>query len=493
MKIQDSTSFKSSPSTKQFYIENLGCFKNQVDAEVLIAALGESGWKYTEDPEDAEVLLINSCGFIRSAKEESIRAFLDLKRRYSGKRVLLTGCLSQRYGKDLAGQLPEAEAVFGNRGPQEVVDFLHSFQKDRAKDRAEAGRESEAERIHTSSGPPYLERKVLLSYPGSAYIKISEGCNNRCSYCAIPLIRGPLRSREADEVINEAAGLLNRGVKEIILIAQDLGSYGMDKNGPSGSQVEGIPKSPLARLLHRFKNLPGDFWLRLLYIHPDNFPRDILPIIAAEPRFLPYFDIPFQHGDAGVLSRMGRRGDAAAYLALVKEIRETCPEAIIRSTFMTAFPGEGRKEFQALLNFQKDAQLDWVGFFVYSREEDTPAYRMRGRLSDFFAERWGERRKKALQEIQSEITTRRLNRFVGRTIDVLIEEKVEGTELFLGRGYPQAPEVDGLIVVGGEDLLPGEIVPVEIQGVQGVDMRGRVLLQGTGERKGERKGRQEHG
>jgi ribosomal protein S12 methylthiotransferase len=451
-----------------FTIESLGCAKNQVDSEQLIAELERSGLRWVAEAEGAEAVIVNSCGFITGAKEESIQAALGLKERYPGKKVILAGCLVQRYGAELAQALGELDGFVGLLDPEGIRRLLQPAAPGR-QGRPEPGAErvaSGAERGQllarrvpsgAERGQQLARRERLLSYPGSAYLKIAEGCDNRCSYCAIPLIRGPLASRSRAEILGEAEDLLARGVRELILIAQDLGSFGMDRGA-----------GELPALLSDLTRIGGEFWVRLLYIHPDHFPEEILELAADDPRLLPYFDLPFQHASPQVLSRMGRRGSAEAYLTLIRRIRDRLPEAVLRSTFLAGFPGESEEDFLRLLDFQQAAALDWVGVFAYSREEGTPAYAYRGLVSN----RLAEERKAQVEQAQVPITRARLERHVGRTLPVLIEEPVRGEPLSLGRAYLQAPEVDGLVVVREGDLRPGSLQRVRIEGLAGIDLEG---------------------
>jgi ribosomal protein S12 methylthiotransferase len=436
---------------RSFHVESLGCAKNQVDSERMISALLGAGWRLAAEPHEADVLIVNTCGFISSAKKESIETTLELKQRYPGKKVIMVGCLSERYGEDLSRQLPEVDGFLGNRDPAAILGLLSDGQPG-ANPPAPSG--SEPGRNDT---PRPYERPHLLSFPGSAYLKIAEGCANRCTYCAIPLIRGDLASRPPSEIILEARQLIDRGIRELILIAQDLGSYGRD----TGDSVS------LPRLLDELSGLAGDFWVRLLYIHPDHFPFGILPIMARDSRILPYFDLPFQHAAPAVLRAMGRRADPEANSALLDQIRGTLPGAVIRSTFLLGFPGETEQDFERLLAFQSRARPDWLGCFTYSREEDTPAYAMRGRV----AKRDAERRKAQVELRQGPITDRALDAHVGKVLDVLVEEKVQGEELSLGRAYLQAPDVDGLVVVR-QSLQPGTRHAVLIEKRNGVDLEG---------------------
>lgn len=432
---------------KTFYIENLGCSKNQVDAEVMIASLGKDGWKYVQDPDNAELIIVNTCGFIEAAKTESINTAISFREIYPGKKILLTGCFTQRYGSNLLDKMPEIDGVFGNLNLNIVPQVAESVIM---------GERTAVLPPPGASGP---ERKSLLSFPGSAYVKISEGCNHRCSYCAIPVIRGNLRSRKLDDVITEIKSLLDNGILEINLIAQDLAALGTDRK-----------EKDFLKLLHEISGLSGDFWVRLLYIHPDNFPLELLDIVAEEKRILPYFDIPFQHAAGVILSRMGRRGSSTEYLDLVAAIRSKIPESVIRSTFLIGFPGETVIHRRELLDFQSKASLDWVGTFIYSREEDTRAYSMRGSFGHRFAQPAAAKLKRKLELKQTDITERQMNRFVGLNMDILIEERIEAESMALGRAYLHAPEVDGSIVVLSDKVSPGKFIKCRIIRRNGIDL-----------------------
>ena len=421
-----------------YFIDPFGCAKNQVDAENMMAYLNKTGWAAASDAAAADLIIVNSCGFIESAKQESINAVLAWRKHYPGKKILLAGCLAQRYSRELAESLPEADGLFG------LGDWA----------------------CLSGTG-----ERPLLSLPGSAYVKISEGCDNRCSFCAIPLIRGPLKSRSVKELVEECKALLGRGIGELCLIGQDLGSYGRDLNGPGG----------LCGLLEELLGLEGDFWLRLLYVHPDHFPLPILDLMEREKRLLPYFDIPFQHGSEKILRAMGRQGNAESYLGLIKTIRSRFPDAVIRSTFMTGFPGETQEDFELLLDFQQKASLDWLGCFAYSREEDTPAYSMKGRV----AKKLAAERKSLVEEAQIPITERQMDRFIGRSFDVLVEEKFAPGEdgLYLGRLPCHAPEVDGAaVILDAESLNLGARVPCQVTGRSGFDLRVRPKVNGISRR-----------
>ena len=447
---------KGSPMAKKVYVENLGCAKNQVDAEVMLKRLADDGFERTDDAKKADVIIVNTCGFIEQAREESVSTFFSLYKINPNAKFVIGGCLAQRYSDDLYKDLPEASAIFGNRDLSKISDVVRHVM--------DGSRVSVVPQYPDPDKEAY-KRGQLLGYPGSAYLKISEGCDHWCSYCAIPLIRGNLRSRPMASVRDELEDLVANGVREINLIAQDLAAYGKDWDG----------KSHFRDLLDSLLSVPGTWRMRMLYIHPDFFPDWLPSYVKERDHLLPYFDLPFQHADRDVLAGMGRKGDPEQYLSMVRHIREVLPDAVIRTTLMVGFPGEDAKAFATLRQFLIDAQFDWMGVFVYSREEGTKAYRMRDEKEHEAVQRIANRRKKELETIQNGITRSRLKRFVGRTFPVLIEEEVKGEEMAIGRIYSQAPEVDGLTVVLGKGLKAGSIVMAGIRGVNDLDLEAVVV------------------
>ncbi len=435
---------------KKIYIESLGCAKNQVDSEVLLTIAKEKGYVRVTEAKDADLIFVNTCGFIESAKEESINTFFALKGAYPDAKIVLGGCLAQRYAEEL--ELEEADAIFGNRDLAAFSDVLDSL--DEGDDQIVLKPE------YPDPDREKDEREEYLSMPRSCYLKISEGCDHRCSYCAIPIIRGGLRSRSEDRIIDEAKELIRKGFFEINLIAQDLGAYGTDFDG----------KSHFCDLLTKLASLEGDFCLRLLYIHPDTFPEELISIVKNSEKIIPYFDIPFQHSSERVLRKMRRFGNTEKYLALINRIRSEIPEAVIRTTLMLGFPGEEREDFDELLSFVRQARFDWMGSFLYSREEDTPAFDMRDEKAHEKAVKRAARWKNELEELQSAITEERLQGFVGKKYTALVEENIQGEDLSIARIYSQAPEVDGLTVIMGEGIAPGDVVEVGIRAVRGVDL-----------------------
>ncbi len=429
-----------------FFVDQHGCAKNQVDGEEISSRLINAGFLAASSPDEADAIIINTCGFIEDAKKESIAAIVEAKTRLPKKKVIAIGCLSQRYPEELFNGLPEADGVLGNGNlsiiPEAVTKILRG------------------ERIVLATAQnkkmpsPYYPRIVFFDYPGTAHIKITEGCSNYCSYCAIPLIRGELRSRNIEDIVLEARNLIAQGMFELVLIGQDLGNYGKDLSG----------RCLLMDLMEALSNIEADFRIRFLYIHPDHFPSEILKIIAHDSRFSPYFDLPFQHASTPILQKMNRHGSATEYLNLIYRIRSELPMSMIRSTFLVGFPGETEEDFAALLNFQKTAEIDWVGVFRYSLEENTPAYDMKARIPKSIA----RKRKAILENEQIAITANRLQRFIGVSDTFIIEEAFDHDELCFGRGWMQAPDIDGVTIINAS-LKPGTIAKANIVSVNGVD------------------------
>lgn len=462
----------------KFFIDQHGCAKNQVDGELIINRLLNLGLTQTFEPEEADLIIVNSCGFIQSAKEESLNAVVAAKDSYPNAKILLTGCLAERYAESLKEALPEADGIFGNGELSKLDQVISSLKNN---DRPVVKYEQQ--------GVCCGERTVLLGFRGSAFVKITEGCSNHCSFCAIPLIRGELRSRPAHEIIAEIKSLISKGIVEINLIGQDLAAYGTGVqdnvfgDGPyplpvideNGKNLGTEKLSALAKLLMMISEIQGNFVVRTLYIHPDHFNRDIIPVMKKDKRLLHYFDIPFQSGQDQIIHKMNRKGSQAEYIRLVKDIREALPDAIFRTTFLAGFPGESDKDAAQTLSFLKEIESDWSGCFPYSLEEDTPAYKMKKRVSSKKA----QKRADALVATQAEITARHLRSHVGKEFDVLIEEVVAGEDgLAIGRAWFQAPDVDGSVVVKYERdeekqnklVQAGRMVRVRVQAVSDVDL-----------------------
>ncbi len=470
-----------------FFLDQHGCAKNQVDGELIIAELEKNGWSRTDDAENASLIIINSCGFIESAKKEALDSVFASRNMFPDKKIILAGCLAERYAENLSQSLQEVDGIFGNGKIDEISSFVNDVFENSSLD---SNNSTDVEnfpkvKVFPQQGVCDGTRTELLNLPGSAYVKITEGCNNHCSFCAIPLIRGELRSRSVKKIIAEIQTLLDKGIFEINLIGQDLASYGKGKNENSkvmaGFEKE---KSPLATLLSEISKLTGDFWIRLLYIHPDNFPYDILPIVAQDKRILPYFDIPFQSGDDKIIKEMNRKGSAEKYIQLVEKIRSSqqnsfYDDVALRTTFLCGFPGETDENAKNTVEFLKNIQSDWSGCFAYSKEDDTPASEMKKQVSA----KKSKSRCDVLTELQTQITQERLKRHTGKIYKVLIEEVIPTEEeggIAIGRAWFQAPEVDGATVINYDlddevsckKIFAGNVVELKIQGVSSVDVYG---------------------
>lgn len=439
---------------KFLYIENLGCAKNQVDAEVMAHNLEKDGWKLTDEASLASLIIVNTCGFIESAREESINFFFSLREQNPKAKIIVSGCLAQRYAQDLEVQLPEANGVFGNRNLAEINTFVQEV---------ESQPKTKPVVLTPEYPDPYSEsdeRNKLFNFPGSAYLKISEGCNHRCGYCAIPLIRGSLRSRPKDAVLTEAKRLISTGIKELNLIAQDLAAYGTDWDG----------QSHFCELLKDIADLDGEFRVRMLYIHPDAFPMELIDLVKNNPKIIPYFDIPFQHVSPKLLVPMKRTGNCLVYEKLIDTIRSKLDSCVIRTTIMLGFPGDTKEDFDEVYKFVEHCRFNWMGSFLYSREEGTYAWDLTTEEEHKALIKQAKTWQKKLGKLQEKISSQRLEEFVGQECDVLIEEIIEGEDLAIGRIWAQAPEVDGLTVVMGRDMIPGQVYRCGIRKVNGIDL-----------------------
>ncbi len=437
---------------KTFYIEQLGCAKNQVDGEIMAGALLAKGWEAAGEASSAGVVLVNTCGFIQSAQEESLQTLLAFTQEHDC--VVATGCLSQRWAENLTENIPELAGCFGNRKPEDIGTFLEEKLPAGFKVWRPEGNDADTDLVY--------RQRPLHGFPFSAYVKISEGCDHHCTYCAIPLIRGHQRDRPLKAVAAEVENLLARGVKEINLVAHDLANYG-----------PGLIS--LIKLLDTYK---GKWWLRLLYIYPETFPLEILDLMKTNTHLVRYLDIPFQHGSDSLLKIMGRKSRRKDLENLVSKIRFELPDLALRTTFITGFRGESKADFQELLEFQKTIQPEWSGIFAYSPQEGTPAELNPKTMGKLPPKSKVLERKNAFEEAQNLITAGRLSRFIGSIVEVLIEELLEERGTALGRTPFQAPDVDGLTVVRltrSPLAKPGDIIKVFLEGVTGVDLRGREI------------------
>ena len=433
----------------------LGCDKNRIDAEIIMKKLTDAGHTLAEDPQKSDLALINTCGFIEASKQESIEAVFDMIRlKESGESeintVVVTGCLAERYREQLADMIPEIDAVVGIGRNSDIVRIVNAV--------------LDGEKTTVFENPEKLpiEGKRILSTPKHyAYLKIAEGCSNRCSYCAIPDIRGKFRSRSPDDVINEAGCLAGEGVKELILVAQDTTAYGRDL----------ARKTNLSELLCELADIDGLWKIRIMYAYPELITDSLIETINNKERIAKYIDIPFQHADAGILKRMGRTGDKEKLLALVKRLREGIPGLTMRSSFIVGFPGEGMREFGELMDFVNEAKIDRAGCFVYSSEEGTPAYQLKGRVS----EKVKKSRAEAFMNRQATITGEKQKEKTGRTAEVLVDRFDDERGMYCGRTESDAPQVDTEVLIKSKyHIQPGDIVKVRITGSDLFDLTGTI-------------------
>ena len=423
-------------------IVSLGCAKNQVDAEMLLYKIREAGYELSDDPGICDIAIVNTCGFIESAKQESIDEILELatlKREGQIKKLIVTGCLAERYNNELMKEMCEIDAVVGIGGNNDIVDVLNKVMED------------EKVNFHPDKLLMPLEGKRLQSTPShTAYIKISEGCDNRCTYCAIPLIRGGHRSRKMEDIILEATDLAKKGVKELNVIAQDTTRYGMDLYG----------EYRLAKLLKELCKIDGFKWIRVLYCYPDKITDELIDVIKTEDKICKYIDIPLQHCNKDVLRRMNRSGDKESLLALINKLRKEIPDIVIRTTFIAGFPGETEEEFTELCEFAKEAKFQRMGCFPYSVEEGTPAAEFPNQLD----EETKAHRAEVIMDQQSYIMDEYLESQIGKEMEILCEGYDRYAECYFGRGYCDAPDVDTVtfFTTTGEKPKVGEFYKVEI-------------------------------
>ena len=436
---------------------SLGCSKNLIDTEVMLARLANAGYAITTDETEADVVIVNTCAFIESAKKESIENILDiawLKEHNGLKAIIVTGCLAERYEKQIFTELPEVDAVIGVGSInkiEEAVEAVLSDEKFYAHD--------------DKNEAPLGGERIVTTAEHTAYLKIAEGCDNKCTYCAIPGIRGKFRSRTIEDIVNEAKELEDIGVKELNIIAQDTSRYGLDIYG----------EYALARLVRAITEATSIPWIRLLYCYPDKITDELIAEMRDNDRVVKYIDLPIQHISDGVLKRMNRHGDGAMIRETVKKLRENIPGITIRTTVMVGFPGETDEEFTELCEYVKETEFDRLGAFTYSREEDTPAYN----LPEQVDEQIKQERYDIIMREQLHITEKKNEKLVGKTIKVLCEAFDPAAEIYFGRSAADAPDIDAKIYfrpeIGNRRINPGEFVNIKIDDVIDYDLIGDIV------------------
>ena len=429
---------------------SLGCSKNQIDAEHMLATLAQNGFEICADAEMCDAIIVNTCGFIEDAKRESLESIFEAaqQKKNNLKVLAVTGCLAERYQKEFAQEVPEADVILGMGSMGNIVDALN--------------RALEGERVVSFGEKSALSLegdRILANAPYFAYLKVAEGCDNRCAFCSIPDIRGHFRSRKIEDVVEEAKKLADQGVVEINVVAQDTTRYGQDIYG----------KLMLPELLRELCKIEKIHWIRVLYCYPDRTTDELIDVIANEPKIVKYIDLPLQHISDPVLKRMMRRGDSSLIHSLLKKLRERIEGVVIRTTLIAGLPGETEEDFEELCDFVRDQAFERLGCFAYSQEDETPA----GQMEDQVDEEIRRRRSDAIMEIQMGIAEQIARSYEGSMLEVLCEGYDEDAQCYVGRSYMDAPDIDTKIYFTAEDdLMPGQFVNVEITGSDGYDMTG---------------------
>jgi ribosomal protein S12 methylthiotransferase len=423
-------------------IKVLGCPKNEADCEVLAGLLKEKGHEVVHNVEEADIIVLDTCAFIEDAKKESIDeilSFVEAKEDY-GYRLVVKGCLVQRYYRELKKEIPEVDQWIGVVAPEKIVSLL------------ENGEDLVPQRPETVYS---YRKRVNLEEKPYAYVKISDGCNRKCTFCSIPAFKGNLKSRSIEDIVHEVEDLLAEGKKEIILVAQDTTSYGEDLYG----------KQALSDLLRRLNSLKGDFWIRVMYLHPDHLTDEIIDTILKLEKVVNYFDVPVQHGSDRILTLMGRIRSSKELKNMLLRIRDKAPDAVLRTSVIVGFPGETEEDFEELKRFVEEVKFDKLGVFVYSDEEGTVASSLKNKVDPETA----RRRQEELLLLQAEISYERLDRFIGKSMKALVEGRENG--YLIGRTFTEAPEVDGVVFIKGRGEM-GDFLEVTIEEHDEYDMWG---------------------
>lgn len=434
---------------------SLGCDKNLVDSEVMLGVLNEKGYSFTDDEREADIAVINTCCFINDAKEESINTILEmaeLKKSGQIKALIVTGCLAQRYREEIQKEIEEVDAIVGTTAIETIAETVE-----------EVLRGQSANHIENPDKEPLGGRERILTTGGYySYLKIAEGCDKHCTYCIIPRVRGNYRSIPMEKLISEARQLAGKGIKELILVAQETTLYGMDLYG----------EKKLPELLHKLCKIEGLEWIRILYCYPEEITDELIRALKEEPKICHYLDIPVQSGCDRILKRMGRRTDTGQIRKLIEKLRREIPDICLRTTFITGFPAETDEDHEETMEFINEIEFDRLGVFTYSPEEDTPAASMEGQIEDEIK----VKRQEEIMELQQEIAFEAANNMQGRILKVMIEGKLTDEETYVARTYKDAPGVDGYLFVDTDRMLmSGDFVTVKVTGAGGYDLIGEIV------------------
>ncbi len=445
------------------HLLSLGCPKNLVDSENLLKKLERHGIFYSSEPEDSDIIMVNTCGFIGDAKRESVDEILriaGLKTKNTQKKLVVFGCLAKRYGEELRREIPEIDALWGVEEEDEIVGYCrHVVNTDDRENPPHSpffkGGQNNSPTLVKGGEGGFAHKK--LTDKSYAYLKIAEGCDRRCSYCVIPGIRGTYRSRKPEDILKDAEDYVTAGIKELTLIAQDITLY--------GKEVKGYD---LSGLIRDIASIDGDFWIRLLYLYPTSINNKLLERIGSEEKVCKYIDMPLQHSEGKILKLMGRGGSSGYFERLISRIREIIPGAIIRTTLIVGFPQETEEDFGGMVEFIRRIRFDRLGVFAYSREEGTAAFRLKGRVP----ERIKKERYHRMMEVQSGISLEKNKNLVGKTFRALVDEV--GEDITIARLYSQAPEIDGVVLIDDRNVSKGDFVDVEIKEAYDYDLKGIV-------------------
>lgn len=433
---------------------SLGCDKNLVDSEMMMGLLHDRGYEFTDNEEEADIIVINTCGFINDAKEESINTILEMAKYKENnlKALIVAGCLVERYKNEILQELPEIDAIVGTTAFDKICDVVDDVLADK--------KHNELESINKMCRPDV--KRIITTGGYYSYLKIAEGCDKHCTYCSIPMIRGAYRSVPMDELVKEAEYLADNGVKELIIVAQEITVYGKDLYG----------EKKLPELLHKLCKIPGIQWIRLLYCYPEEITDELIETIRTEKKICHYIDMPIQHASDKILKAMGRRTNNAELRNIISKLRKEIPDICLRTTLITGFPGETEEDHQILLDFIDEMEFDRLGVFTYSPEEDTKAASLDNKVD----EEVKLCRKDEIMELQQEISMDKSERLVGKEIEVIIEGKASDEDVYVGRSYMDAPSVDGYVFINSEEeLMSGDFAKVRIVKAMEYDLIGELI------------------
>ena len=433
---------------------SLGCDKNLVDTETMLGLLSKERFEFTNDESEADVIVINTCCFINDAKQESIDTILEMaeyKNSGTCKALIVTGCLAQRYKQEIIDEIPQVDVVMGTSNYDEIVDAVNSALEGKGGVNIE-----DADRL-----PLVNEKRVITTGGHYAYLKIAEGCNKHCTYCIIPKIRGEYRSIPMDFIFKQAEEMVQEGVKEIILVAQETSMYGIDIYG----------RKMLPELLRKMCQISGLYWIRIMYCYPEEITDDLIQVIKEQPKICNYLDLPIQHASDEVLKRMGRKMTKSQLVDVIGKLRREIPDICLRTTLITGFPGETKEQHEEMMEFVDEMEFDRLGVFAYSAEEDTPAANMPNQVDDELKEDWRDE----LMELQQEVSFDKAQTMIGSVLTVMVEGKVADENAYIARSYRDAPDVDGYIFINtDEELMSGDFVKVKITGALEYDLIGEI-------------------